>query len=180
MTTRTYPKRCGKCGQKTMQLATVSYTTTIEHDNRTYRVELPTLSVPQCANCQALSLDEEADRQISAAFRREARLLTPEEIRLGREKLVVRPSSIDRYCAGRKDKEPSPQRQQGRPSWRPNALAGAAGWSYPSIEDGQHTRAFTGAIREPVGGERGDGLALGDGGANSTTRHGSFPSGLSR
>ena len=87
MTTRTYPKRCGKCGQKAMQLATVPYMTTIEHDNRAYRVELPNLSVPQCANCQALSLDEEADRQISAAFRRVARLLTPEEICLGREKL---------------------------------------------------------------------------------------------
>src|SRR5207302_2710035 len=87
MTNRNYPKRCGKCGQKAMQLATVPYATTIEHDGRAYRVEIPALTVPQCGNCQAISIDDEADRQISAAFRREARLLTPEEIRQGREKL---------------------------------------------------------------------------------------------
>jgi putative zinc finger/helix-turn-helix YgiT family protein len=87
MTTRTYPKRCGKCGQKAMQLATVAYATTIEHDGRAYRVEVPALTVPQCDNCQAISIDDEADQQISAAFRRAARLLTPQEIRQGREKL---------------------------------------------------------------------------------------------
>src|SRR5436309_8401670 len=89
MTTRTYPRRCGKCGQKAMQLATVSYATTIEHDGRTYHVEVPALTVPQCGNCQAISIDDEADRQISAAFRLEARLLAPEQIRQGREKLEL-------------------------------------------------------------------------------------------
>lgn len=87
MTTRTYPKRCGKCGQKAMQLVTVPYTTTIEHHGRAYRVEVAALTVPRCANCQALSIDDEADRQISVAFRREARLLSPEDICVGREKL---------------------------------------------------------------------------------------------
>jgi putative zinc finger/helix-turn-helix YgiT family protein len=87
MTIRTYPKRCGKCGRKTMQLATVPYAVTIEHDGRAYRVEIPALTVPRCSNCQALSIDDEADRQISAAFRRVARLLAPEVIRQGREQL---------------------------------------------------------------------------------------------
>jgi putative zinc finger/helix-turn-helix YgiT family protein len=89
MTTRTYPKRCGKCGHQAMQLATIAYTTTIEHDGRAYRVEIPALTVPQCGNCQAISIDDEADHQISSAFRREARLLAPEEIREGREKLTL-------------------------------------------------------------------------------------------
>ena len=89
MMTRTYPNRCGKCGQKAMQLATVPYATTIEHDGWAYRVEIPALSVPRCGNCKAISIDDEADQQISAAFRREARLLTPEEIRQGREKLEL-------------------------------------------------------------------------------------------
>ena len=87
MMTRSYPKRCGKCGQKRIQLATVPYAATIEHDGRTYRVAIPALTVPQCANCQAISIDDEADQQISAAFRTEARLLAPEEIRQGRENL---------------------------------------------------------------------------------------------
>jgi putative zinc finger/helix-turn-helix YgiT family protein len=43
--------------------------------------------VPQCANCQTISIDDGADQQISAAFRRAARLLAPEDIREGREKL---------------------------------------------------------------------------------------------
>jgi putative zinc finger/helix-turn-helix YgiT family protein len=70
-----------------MRLAAVSYATTIEHDGRAYRVEVPALTVPQCGHCQASGIDAEADRQISAAFRHAARLLTPEEIREGREKL---------------------------------------------------------------------------------------------
>ena len=87
MTNRTYPKRCGKCGQKRMELATVPYATTIEYDGRSYHVEIPALTVPRCANCRAISIDDAADQQISAAFRREAKLLTPEDIRHGRENL---------------------------------------------------------------------------------------------
>ena len=85
--TRTYPKRCGKCGQKEMHLATVPYATTIEHDGRAYRVEIPAPTVPQCGNCQAISIDDDAGQQISAAFRRQAGLLAPEEIRQGRDTL---------------------------------------------------------------------------------------------
>jgi hypothetical protein len=48
---------------------------------------VPALTVPQCSNCQALRIGDEADQQISAAFRRAAGLLAPEEIRQGREKL---------------------------------------------------------------------------------------------
>jgi putative zinc finger/helix-turn-helix YgiT family protein len=84
---RAFPKRCGKCGEEAMRLAAVPYCTTIEHDGRAYQVEIPSLTVPRCGNCQAISIDDEADQQISAAFRREARLLAPDEIRQGREKL---------------------------------------------------------------------------------------------
>jgi putative zinc finger/helix-turn-helix YgiT family protein len=87
MATRTYPKRCGKCGHKAMRLAAVPYDVTIEHDGRAYRIEIPKLTVPQCADCQTVSIDDEADQQISAEFRRVARLLSPAEIRHGREKL---------------------------------------------------------------------------------------------
>lgn len=89
MTTRNYPKRCGKCGHKEMRLAAVPYATTIEHDGRAYRVEIPALTVLQCGNCQAISIDDEADHQISAALRSEARLLAPQAIRQGREMLTL-------------------------------------------------------------------------------------------
>ena len=45
------------------------------------------MPAPQCGNYQAISIDDEADQQSSAAFWREARLLAPEDIRQGREKL---------------------------------------------------------------------------------------------
>jgi putative zinc finger/helix-turn-helix YgiT family protein len=89
MTNRSYPKRCGKCGQKKMELAAVPYATTIEHDGRSYQMEIPDLTVLRCANCRAISIDDAADQQISAAFRREAKLLPLEDIRQGRENLEL-------------------------------------------------------------------------------------------
>jgi DNA-binding transcriptional regulator YiaG len=67
-----------------MVIQTVPYRLEIEHDGRKYDVAIPALSVPKCTNCEAISIDDEADRQIDAAFRRVARLLSPEEIRRGR------------------------------------------------------------------------------------------------
>ena len=43
------------------------------------------------------SMDDAADQQISAAFRRKAGLLAPEEIRQGRERLAL-PKSSSRTC----------------------------------------------------------------------------------
>lgn len=87
MTTRAFPKRCGKCGQHRMALATVPYSTTVEHDGRSYRIEIPALTVPRCGHCGAIRVDDAVDQQISAAFRQEAKLLTPEAIRQGRENI---------------------------------------------------------------------------------------------
>ena len=84
-----HPRRCGKCGQKAMEMATIPYSTTIAHDSRSYAVQLPALMVPRCQRCGEISLDEGADRQISEAFRRQARLLMPEDIRKGREGLGI-------------------------------------------------------------------------------------------
>jgi putative zinc finger/helix-turn-helix YgiT family protein len=69
-----------------MALAPVPFSTKVSHDGRQYDVEIPSLVVPKCSNCGNISLDEEANRAIDAAFRRQAKLLTPEEIRSGRER----------------------------------------------------------------------------------------------
>lgn len=87
MSDRKIPQRCGKCGRRQMQVATVAYDKTIEHVGRVYRVHICDLTAPQCAHCKSVSLDDEADQRISAAFRREAHLLAPDEIRSGREGL---------------------------------------------------------------------------------------------
>jgi DNA-binding transcriptional regulator YiaG len=68
-------------------IATVPYSIQIDHDGRKYNVHVPALSVPKCSNCGAISIDEDAENQIDAAFRKEADLLTPLEIRQGRIRL---------------------------------------------------------------------------------------------
>lgn len=84
---RTFSAKCIKCRQRTKVLTPVHYTTKFCHDGREYVVEIPSLVVPKCSNCQAISLDDEANRQIDLAFRRKAGLFTPEEIRARREAL---------------------------------------------------------------------------------------------
>jgi putative zinc finger/helix-turn-helix YgiT family protein len=81
MTERAFSKKCGKCRQRAVALATVPYTIQVDHDGRKYEVTLPDLVVPRCGNCGTIAFDEEADRQISAAFRKQAGLLSPEQIR---------------------------------------------------------------------------------------------------
>jgi hypothetical protein len=55
-----------------MRPAAIPHATTIAHDGRAYRMDIAALTVPQCGHCQAISIDDEADDRISAAFRREA------------------------------------------------------------------------------------------------------------
>jgi putative zinc finger/helix-turn-helix YgiT family protein len=87
MAERAFSKKCGKCGQRAVALATVPYSIQIDHDGRKYFIEIPALTVPRCSNCGALSIDEVADREVDNAFRQEAGLLTPEQIWNGRDKL---------------------------------------------------------------------------------------------
>jgi putative zinc finger/helix-turn-helix YgiT family protein len=89
MNQRKFSPRCGNCRQRTMVLEIVEYTVDVDHDGRKYRVSIPKLSVPKCSNCGAISIDDEADKQIDAAFRQTAKLLTLEQIREGRERLAL-------------------------------------------------------------------------------------------
>jgi putative zinc finger/helix-turn-helix YgiT family protein len=78
---REFSPRCGNCRERAVELADVPYSVTIAHDGRTYLVEIPSFSVPRCTRCGTIALDEEANRAITAAFRAQIGLLTPEEIR---------------------------------------------------------------------------------------------------
>ena len=84
METRPYPWTCTRCRQREVYSDVVDYTTSIDHDGRPYTVRVPSLELPKCRNCGKLVLVDSANRLISEAFRREAGLLTPEEIRAGR------------------------------------------------------------------------------------------------
>lgn len=85
MIDREFSKKCGKCRQRTVALAAVPYAVQIDHDGRKYHVDLPDLVVPKCANCGEIFIDEAADQKISDAFRLQAGLLTPKQIRAGRQ-----------------------------------------------------------------------------------------------
>jgi len=87
MSERLFSPKCGKCRERAVALARVSYTTPIDHDGRTYTVTLPELLVPRCQKCGTIALEEEANRQISEAFRKQAGLLAPEQIRQHRASL---------------------------------------------------------------------------------------------
>jgi len=87
MNERVFSKKCGECRQRAMALAIVPYAIQIDHDGRKYQVVIPALEVPQCGNCHAIAIDAVAEQAISDAFRRQAGLLTPEQIRQGRQHL---------------------------------------------------------------------------------------------
>jgi len=81
MAERVFAKKCGKCRERAVVLTPVPYTVQIDHDGRKYTIVLPALVVPRCGNCGTIALDEEANRQISAAFRQQAGLLSPDQLR---------------------------------------------------------------------------------------------------
>ncbi len=74
----------------------MDYATEIDHDGRTYQVRVPGLRTPRCQNpnCRTILLTPEANRAITAAFRRAAGLLEPEEIRRQREKLGLTQAAL--------------------------------------------------------------------------------------
>jgi len=88
MSERSFSKKCGNCGQRAVALARLdTYETDIEHDGRRYTVHIPDFNVPKCGNCGAVVLDDYATGRIDEAFRRQAGLLSPDEIRSNRAKL---------------------------------------------------------------------------------------------
>src|SRR5688500_12031064 len=87
MSERVFSKKCAKCRQRTVALAAVPYTIQIDHDGRKHTVSFDAISLPKCGNCGEIAIDAYAEQLIYEEFRREAHLLTPEQIRQGRERL---------------------------------------------------------------------------------------------
>ena len=86
---REFCRRCSKCRERAVVIATVPYEIQVDYDGRKYQVNIPDLSVPRCAKCGNISHDHEASQQISRAFCKQARLLNGDEIRHEREKLEL-------------------------------------------------------------------------------------------
>ena len=84
---RPFPWRCRHCGKNEVVMATVSYDAEIRHDGRVYAFTIPHLALPICQVCGERVFTVKVDEQISAALRSHLRLLSPEEIRAGLERL---------------------------------------------------------------------------------------------
>src|SRR5579884_3310545 len=85
--TRPFPWKCGRCGQRAMRAAVVDYPLRFEHDGRAHEISVPQLHVARCEDCGEIVLDDEANERISASIRAHLGLLTPKQIRQNREQL---------------------------------------------------------------------------------------------
>jgi putative zinc finger/helix-turn-helix YgiT family protein len=85
---RPYPWRCLECRAKEVYPKATDYTTTVKHDGRTYTIHIPDLEIPTCRNCGEQVFAVGDDDRIFAALRAKVGLLTPDEIRTGRGKLI--------------------------------------------------------------------------------------------
>src|SRR5665647_1811794 len=83
----------------------------IDHDGRSYDVTVENLDVSRCGKCGAIMIDDDADDRLSDRLRIVAGLLSPSEIRDGREGLdmtqvemagylKVSPSTLSRWERG--------------------------------------------------------------------------------
>lgn len=84
---RPFPWRCRRCGKKEVVMNSVSYDAEVRHDGRLCAFKVPQLRIPVCQACGAKVFTEAADEQINAGLREYLRLLTPEEIRAGLERV---------------------------------------------------------------------------------------------
>jgi DNA-binding transcriptional regulator YiaG len=75
-----FPWRCTKCREQAVYEATVDYTMPMHHEWREYTIKIDGLKTPKCAKCGQVTLDTEALGVLYAELRRQANILTPEQI----------------------------------------------------------------------------------------------------
>jgi putative zinc finger/helix-turn-helix YgiT family protein len=81
-------RKCMVCRERAVSPVKLdSYETELEHDGRKYSISVADLGVLKCRHCGEVYLDEAADERLSQALRAAAGLLSPAEIRSGREGL---------------------------------------------------------------------------------------------
>src|SRR5580658_6469998 len=84
-----FPWRCSRCREKAVFSAVVSYSLDIGHDGRMYHVKIERLKSPKCKKCGQVAPDSAANEKITLAFRKHAKLLTPDQIQTNREALSL-------------------------------------------------------------------------------------------
>jgi putative zinc finger/helix-turn-helix YgiT family protein len=87
---RPFPWPCGNCLEEKVYPETMPYAIDVKHDGQLYHLEIPALSIPKCRACGELVFSNSVDDQIIQALRERVGLLTPEQIRRGREALGLK------------------------------------------------------------------------------------------
>lgn len=72
----------------------MSYTCDAAHDGRTYQIEIPEIDIPKCQACGTLVITNSVDDRIIQTLRARVGLLTPEQIRNGREALGLKSKEL--------------------------------------------------------------------------------------
>jgi DNA-binding XRE family transcriptional regulator len=72
-----------------MRTVVENYSTTLEHDGRSYPVAVPNLPILECSVCGYRTLDREANSMLGVALRDAAGLMQPQNIRECREELKL-------------------------------------------------------------------------------------------
>jgi DNA-binding transcriptional regulator YiaG len=90
MRDRPFPWTCGNCLKDEVYPETMPYALDVKHDGRLYHLEIPALQIPRCRSCGELVFSNSVDDQILQALRISLRLLTPDQIRSGKEALGLK------------------------------------------------------------------------------------------
>jgi putative zinc finger/helix-turn-helix YgiT family protein len=91
---RPFPWHCYNCRQQEVVRTTIPYSTEVNHDGSLHTVTVPQLAVPRCRACGELVFDNIADEQITTALRSQLHLLTPDDLRNGRDRIGFTRSAL--------------------------------------------------------------------------------------
>jgi putative zinc finger/helix-turn-helix YgiT family protein len=93
--------KCPMCRERRVDFVTEPYEMTVDHDGRTYRLSLPSLTFLKCDACGNQILHDEADDRLNDALRDAAGFLYPPAIKEQRLRLgLTQVQLAELLCVG--------------------------------------------------------------------------------
>ena len=84
-----FPWKCPSCRARAIYRRTVAHALDVNHDGKVHHIAIKKLNTPFCTKCHYVFPDSQAHQQITLEFLRQAKLLTPQEIRRNRAALKL-------------------------------------------------------------------------------------------
>jgi putative zinc finger/helix-turn-helix YgiT family protein len=88
--TISYTRMCSKCRKLSIEPAIIPHVAEVKYEGKVHSVEIPSLHVGKCTECRHILFDLQTDAEIDAAFRRQQKILTAEQILAGRKRLKLK------------------------------------------------------------------------------------------